>query len=191
LAVARAAALTGVKQVAWREVVLPVWIYLTAILAGLIAITGLNVLSAKQPNRAWISYALWLALGIGLAAMWFSIPKQSAQSWTSWLSDWTQSKYKLHIVWLFFLGTTAIAGCWALRPNSRPDWWMHASVVCAFAGTTLSLIGVAVLIYCGGFAPLPVWTYAAIAVGQSSLAWILMMYLSLTARSRPATQMAA
>jgi hypothetical protein len=185
LAAARQAALVGVRQVTWREVVLPVWIYLTAILAGLIAITGLNVLSAKEAGRTWMSFALWLALGIGLAAAWFAYPKEPTQSWVSWLSDWTQSKYKLHVVWLIFLGTAAIAGSWALRPQSRPDSWMRASIVCAFAGTILSLIGVAVLIYCGGFAPLPVWTYAAIAVGQSSLAWVLMMYLDLPAMSRP------
>lgn len=185
---ARAAALASIaKQGTWRELVLPGWIYLTAILAGVIGVSGLRMLLGGEAGRAWMSYALWLGFGIGLAAAWFADPKESTQTWTSWLSDWTQSRHKLHIVWLIFVGTAAVAGSWALRPRSREHPWIQASIACAFAGTALSLIAVTILIHLGGFAPLPVWTYGAIAAGQSSLAWILLMYLSVSARKHAGT----
>jgi len=184
LATARAAALATVKQVTWRELALPLWMFLTAILAGIIAITGLRILLDGEGCRAWLSYALWLVFGIGLTALWFADPKEPQQSWMGWVSDWTQSRFKLHVVWLIFAGTLAVTGSWALRSRGHVESWIHASIGCAFLGTALTLIGVAILIYFGGFAPLPVWMYGAIAAGQSSLAWILMMHLSIQRSSR-------
>lgn len=185
-AVAENAARATVRRTTWRELLLPVWMYLTAILAGVIGVAGLRMLLAGPAGRIWVSYALWLTFGIALTALWFADPKEPAQPWQSWLSDWTQSRYKLHVAWLFFVGAAAVAGSWAMPPLSRLDRWMNAAMICPFVGTALSLIGVSILIYRGGFAPLPVWTYIVIAAGQSSLAWVLMMHVNLTARQTTA-----
>jgi hypothetical protein len=166
----------------WREAMLPVWMYLTVILAGVIAAAGLHLLSADGAYRAWLSYALWLVFGFSLAALWFLDPREPEQSWTSWISDWTQSKYRLHAIWAMFLGSLTVAGSWALRPHSRAEAWMHASIYCAFLGTVLTLISITLLDRFGGFATLPVWIYGAIAAGQSSLAWVMMMHLSFAER---------
>jgi hypothetical protein len=186
LAAAEDAARATVRRTTWRELLLPAWMYVTAILAGVIAVAGLRMLLAGPPGRIWVSYALWLTFGIALAALWFADPKEPAQPWQSWLSGWTQSRYKLHVAWLFFIGAAAVAGSWAMQPLSRQDRWMNAAMICPFIGTALSLIGVSGLIFRGGFAPLPVWIYIVIAAGQSSLAWVLMMHMSLTARRPPA-----
>ncbi|MBN2560059.1 MAG: hypothetical protein JXQ75_03920 [Phycisphaerae bacterium] len=182
LARAREAALTSTRQLTWREVGLPIWVYATAILAGIIAITGVHMLFTNEVHRLWLTIALWVTFAVGLTVMWFADPKEPEQSWASWISDWTQSRYKIKVVWLIFLGTLAIVGSWALRPRSQTETWIRASIACVFLGTAMTLVGLALLFYRGGFTPLPVWSYGAIAAGQSALAWILMMQLSLSAR---------
>lgn len=166
-------------KIARREVGLTLWVYLTAILAGVIGATGLSQLWTGPGYRFWSPIVLWVGLAVACTTLWFMDPRGSGQSWTSWLSDWSQSKYKLHVVWLVFLASTTVCGSWALRLNSRMETWTHASIVCAFIGTALTLIGLALLPYFGGLEPVRgAWKYGLIAAGQSAIAWILMMHLS-------------
>jgi hypothetical protein len=161
--------------------------YLTAILAAVIGVSGLQSLWPGAGYRRSVTIALWVGLAVSLTALWQSQPKEAGQSWLSWLSDWSQSHYKLHVVWLMFLGTMAVAGAWALRRDSRARTWLHASVVCAFLGTAVTLVGLAMLSRFGGVEPMQeVWKYGAIAAGQSSIAWILLMYLNLSPRETSA-----
>lgn len=166
-----------------REMGLTVWIYVTAILAGVIGVTGLHLLWGGPGYRFWLTIALWVGLAVACSTLWFTDPREPSQSWASWLSDWSQSKYKLHVVWLIFLASTAVCSSWALRLSSRMEAWINASVVCIFIGTALTLIGLALLPHFGGMEPVRgAWKYGVIAAGQSSIAWILLMHSSLIHR---------
>lgn len=175
------------RQLTVREVGLPLWIYLTAIHAAVLAVAGLRLLRLGEAARAAVGYTLWLVLGAGLAWMWMLDPREPSQSWLSWLSDWAQSPHKLHVVWLIFFAAAASASAWALRPTAKVESWVHASIVCAFLATAVTLIWLAVLSYFGGFDSLPIWTYAAIAVGQSLPAWVLLVQQSLERHHQVAT----
>ncbi len=176
------------RQLTVREVGLPLWIYMTAVLAAIIAVAGLRLLQLGETFRAALGYAMWLALGAGLAWLWMLDPREPAQSWLSWISDWTQSSHKVHVVWLLFLAAAAGAGAWAFRPTARAESWAAATVVCGFLGTAVTLLWLAVLSYFGGFESLPIWTYAVVAVGQSLPAWVMLVQQTLERhreRSRP------
>jgi len=167
------------QQLTVREVGLPLWIYMTAILAAIIAVAGLRLMQLSEAVRTTLGYALWLVLGAGLTWLWMLDPREPSQSWLSWISDWTQSPQKVHVVWLLFLAAAAGAGAWAFRPTARRESWAAATVVCGFLGTALTLLWLAVLSYFGGFESLPIWTYAAIAVGQSLPAWVMLVQQTL------------
>jgi hypothetical protein len=179
---ANAEAQAGLQQGLVREITPLVWMYLTAILAGVIGVTGFSLLSRNEAYRTWLTIALVFIFGLACADLWVKWPRDRQQSWLQWAAGFRLSRYHEYVIWLAFLGSLAVAGIFALRRTSRPVHWVHASVYCIFLGTILSLISVAVLIRFGGFTTLPVWTYIALAAGQSSLAWLLMMHLSLSSR---------
>jgi hypothetical protein len=151
------------------------WITLTAALAGLIGVSGLSSLSHDPVVRNWMSHGLWLLFGATVAAIWFLSPPMQGENFGTWFTDWMQSRHKAALTWLVFLGTAAVAGSWALREQASSIAWRRVSIGAIFAGTALSLIAIAVLIFFGGFSPLPTWVYCAVAVGQSSLAWAILM----------------
>ena len=165
-----------------------VWFYLTAMIAGLIGVAGLRMLTDNAALRLWVLCALWLAFGLG--AMWLSgvWPRAPEQTWASWLAGWGIDPLHRDAACLLTLGVTALVGIWALRSGSRYDTWLSVAVVSTFVGTALSLGAVAILIRYGGFPRLPVWSYAGIAVGQSSLMWVLLMHHNLAARRGPIEQ---
>lgn len=163
---------TGVTPVAW--------IYLTALLAGIIAVVGLRMLIQGQIPRALLLLALWFSAGLGSAWLGAHWPRDSGQSWVQWMVAFGTARYHEHLIWLVFVVCMAVAGLWALWLSRSTTTWIHASIYCTFLGTVLSLIAVAGLIRYGGFPRLPVWTYIVLAAGQSSLAWVLMMHLSLS-----------
>jgi len=156
------------------------WMYLTALLAGIIATTGLHLLVRGAVPRALLLLALWFGAGLWSAWLGAHWPRNPDQSWVQWLAAFGASRYHEHLIWLVFLACVAVAGLWALWFSRGSSAWIHASVYCTFLGTFLSLIAVAGLILYGGFPRLPVWTYIALAAGQSSLAWVLLMHLSLS-----------
>ena len=161
-----------------------VWLYLTAILAGVIGAAGLRMLSDDPGFRWWAGIGLWFCFGLGLMWLRSVWPRDPAQSWSSWVSAWGLSRYHVQAIWLTALGTMAVCASWALRDGSRYETWLYIAATCILLGTVLSLIAVALMIRYGGFSPLPVWSYVAISAGQSSLMWVLLMHPSLWSRGR-------
>src|SRR6185436_7093000 len=98
------------------------------------------------------------------------------ENWKGWLSDWgVQRPLKTQAAVFIAVLFGAISGTFALARGSRASTWRSVSIATIVIGTLASLGAVAVLIYSGGFSPLPTWTYVAIAVGQSWLAWVLLL----------------
>ncbi len=162
-----------------------VWIYLTALLAGVIGVTGIRMLLESNVHRALLLMALWFVVGLGSAWLAMHWPRDAGQSWVQWLAAFGTTRYHGHLIWLVFVACMAVAGLWALWLSRSASPWIHASVYCIFLGTILSLVAVAGLIRYGGFPRLPVWTYIALAAGQSSQAWVLMMHVSLSGEKVP------
>ncbi len=173
-----------VRQQTVGEVTRQVWLLLTAILAGVIGITGLRMLSLPLGLRLLLLCGFWVATALGLAFLVSIAPDRGEAKLGQWLMLWTQSKCHVYGVWVAFIATMAVAGSWAMLDKGAADAWAQASIYTIFGGTLLSLMGVAILIRFGGFPPLPIWTYVAIAVGQSYLAWVLLMHLSTHAHRR-------
>jgi hypothetical protein len=125
---------------------------------------------------------LWVATALGVTLLIWIAPELKGAKLEQWLVLWTQTKCHVYGVWVAFIATMAAAAWWAMQNKGAGDAWAQASVYAIFAGTLLSLLGVTILIRFGGYPPLPIWTYVAIAVGQSYLAWVLLMHLSTHAR---------
>jgi len=167
------------RQHVVREVTPLVWMLLTSIFAGIIAATGLRSVSNHTAYRGWLTCLLWMGFGAATIRLFqISPPPVEWSRWVDWLLDWTQSTYRGPAFWAVFLGTTAFAGTWALRRESRRDTWMTAGIVCAFLGTAASLLSVFVMIEEGGFPRLPTWVYVMVTAAQSSLMWILLLYMN-------------
>ena len=166
-----------------REVVPLIWMYFTAILAGIIGITGFRMLSSRDGYRFGLMFLLLVLFAAGCTWLGMKWPRNSEQSWLSWAAAFRESRYHVHLIWLIFIASMSFTGIWALLLSSRTSSWIHASIYCTFLGTVLTIVGVAVLIRFGGFPRLPTWTSIAIAAGQSSMAWVLLMHLSLSART--------
>lgn len=170
--------------------VLPlVWVYLTAILAGIIGVCGLRMWVERADVRMWLMCALWLSFGLGAMWLYQHWPRYPDKPWNElqWLTAWGLSRYHIQAICLAALGPMAILGGWALRWNSSYRTWLGVAMVSIMTGTALSLLSIAVLIRYGGFASLPSWVYVAIAAGQSSIMWVLLMHRSLSVRRAPAT----
>ena len=173
------------SQVVVREVVPLIWIYITAILAGIVGITGFRMLSGATVYRVGLSLGLCAAFAAGctwLGTKWPRHPDMPWLSW-SWVAEFRESQYHIYVIWLVFLGCMALASIRALLLSARTAFWIHASIYGILLGTLLTLVGAAILIRFGGFPRLPTWTIIAIAAGQSSMAWVLLMHLSLLGRS--------
>lgn len=171
------------QQGAVREIAPFVWILLTAVIAGVVAVTGLRVLIADPRHRSAIAMLLAFAFGVAVALLWSVWPRNPHQSWSAWLAAFKLSRYHAHTVWIVFLGAAAVAGAFALHPNSRLVTWLHASIALVLVGTMASMVAAAMLIQFGNFPQLPAWVYAVVAAAQSSLAWVLLMHLNFSARS--------
>ncbi|GJQ25831.1 MAG: hypothetical protein HBSAPP02_08630 [Phycisphaerae bacterium] len=171
------------QQGAVREIAPFVWILLTAVIAGVVAVTGLRVLIADPRHRSAVAMLLVFAFGVAVALLWSVWPRNPHQSWSAWLAAFKLSRYHAHTVWIVFLGAAAVAGAFALHPNSRLVTWLHASIALVLVGTMASMVAAAMLIQFGNFPQLPVWVYAVVAAAQSSLAWVLLMHLNFSARS--------
>ncbi len=163
-----------------------VWTYLTAALAGLLGAAGLRLLLSRPESRWWVVLPLWFGFGIALTWLVISWPRIPGQSLDAWLRGLGMVKEHRHAIGLMALGVMALAGARALHRDSRYETWLYVAVSSIFIGTAISLIGLAVLIYYGGYDPLPVWSYISVAVGQSSMMWVLLMHLNLRSRSATA-----
>ncbi len=166
------------RQVIVRETAPMVWVFLTALLAGVIAVCGVNLLSDHGNFRSVINSLLWLGFGVAVTTLFWVWPRDADRSWGAWIASWGMSRYHVHILWLVFLGTMAIGSTLSVTKRSCAATWIHLGSAAAFVGTAATLSGIAILIYFGGFSPLPSWTYVVIAVLQSALGWVLLSNLS-------------
>lgn len=164
-----------------REVTPLIWMFVTAILAGIIGVTGVAMMTQREGPRTFILCALWLATGVCIALLWSVWPKGS-ETWQGAVAAFKYSRYHTGAIWLAFIGTAAVAGAWALRKNSSIGAWIHASVAAILLGTCCTLGAAAIMIRFGGFPSLPAWIYVAIAIGQSSLMWSLLTYQNMASR---------
>lgn len=150
------------------------WIYLTAILAGIITISGLRMLLRTERLRVWGGFVLWF--GFGLSAGWLWTQWPTSTDWDGRLTAWVLPPAHVSAICVVALGITAVLGSWALGKQSRITTWVHAASAAIFIGTVLSLAVLNVQINYGGFSPPPTWFYAVIAGGQSSMMWVLWMH---------------
>ncbi|MEK6643451.1 MAG: hypothetical protein AABZ08_06035 [Planctomycetota bacterium] len=150
------------------------WMLLTSVFAGVLAVCGLRMVSEHVGYRYFCFGLVWaglLAGGVALAMAW---PKESGQAWEKWLAAFRYGRHHEYVFWLVFVGTMGFAGIWALVTSPRAASWTNLAVAAILLGTATSLVAAAILIRFGGFPPLPVWVYAIVAAGQSSLAWVLL-----------------
>jgi len=167
------------RQVEFAEGTIVAWTFLIAMLAGVIAAAGLAWMSRDPIYRRMALAGLWMATIILAVWLWSRNPLVGGENWKGWLIDWGfQRGLKIQAAVFISVMFSAICGCFALSRGSRASTWRAISIVAIIAGTLASLAAVAVLIHSGGFSPLPTWTYAAIAVGQSWLAWVLLLATS-------------
>lgn len=182
LEAARQQAIRSVQRLATvREVAPFAWMFLTAILAGLISVTGVSMMTGSAAVRLGVLCGLWLLLGIGATTL-FLTWSQTTETWIGWLANLRYSRHHTAAVWLAFIASAAVMGFWALRRDADLGAWVHASAAAMLLGTCLSLGATAILIYFGGFPNLPTWVYVAVAAGQSSLMWVLLLEQNFTAR---------
>lgn len=163
------------------------WVYLTSILGGVLIACGLRMTTESPAMKQWVTIGLWFGFGAGVAWLATVWPMNPERSWQSWMATWGLSRYHVYAILLSALGAAAFTASWALRESSRYETWARSCIGAVFCGTVLSLGAVGLLIRYGGFSPLPVWSYAVIAAGQSSLMWVLLMHLSMYDRDRGRT----
>ncbi|HKQ49829.1 MAG TPA: hypothetical protein VJZ71_17275 [Phycisphaerae bacterium] len=175
----------SVRQALIREVAPMALMFLTAVLAGILAVAGFNLLSDHGAFRSLVNSALWFGFGIGLTALVWVWPRDADRSWEAWLASWRMSRYHAHTIWLIFVGTMALVSMFSMTRERRASSWVHLGAAAAFVGTLASLATLQILISFGGFARLPAWVYIVVAIGQSSMGWILMTNLSFAKLGSP------
>lgn len=174
-----------------REVTPLAWMYLTAVCAGIFGASGWCGLISTRRGRVLSSFLLWCAMGAATAALVAVWPRDPTQTWEAWWAAFRLSRYHVYVIWLAFgLAAALTVSLSALRAEALSGGMM-GSVAVVFLGTAASIGAVAVLIEFGGFPRLPTWVYIALAVGQSSLAWALLMSEGVRVRRRASIPMPA
>lgn len=166
------------REQEFAETTIVAWTALMAILAGIIGAAGLAWMSRDVSYRGIVRVGLASATVVMAIWLWSRHPHVGGEGWLAWLLDWTQGSLKTKAAVFITLVSCTLFGSFALSRGSRASTWRGISIAAILLGTLASLGAVAVLIYSGGFSPLPTWTYAAIAVGQSWLAWVLLLATS-------------
>jgi len=164
-----------------REITPLVWMFSTAVLAGIFAVAGIALMTPNESVRIGSLCAVWLTCGVLCTALYFLWPKGSA-SFEGWLAAFRYSRYHTGVYWAAFFASAGVAGIWALRPTASTAAWVHASAAAILLGTCLSLGAAAILIAFGNFPKLPAWVYIVMTIGQSSLMWALLMHQSYRTR---------
>ncbi len=168
-----------------------VWIYLNAIFAGVIAVCGLRMMLKEAAARWWVGNGLWLVFS--MLAMWVYIHWPRYDDFNLVTQLQVLVAYEVHLVVIPMVAALAAAvfGIWALRWNSRYDTWLYVAATMVFLGTLASFGTLAVMIQYSFLEPLPIVSYIALAVAQSSLMWVLLLHVNfrdrhIEHRSRPA-----
>ncbi len=163
------------------------WMVLTSIFAGLVAVSGLRMVSEHSGYRYLCFGLLWVIVLTGGAALAMAWPKESGQAWDKWLAAFRYGRHHEYVFWLVFVGAMGFAGIWALVTSPRAASWTNLAVAAILLGTLTSMAAAAIMIRFGGFPQLPVWVYIVVAAGQSSLAWVLLFRVSPVAVQRRET----
>ena len=150
------------------------WVYLTAFLAGIIGAAGIRMLLPNAGLRAWAAMAAWFVFGIVAYWLWTTWPP--GQNWSSRLAAFALPKTHVAAVVAVAVGSLALFGAAAARSTAGYSKWLYTAAGVTFIGTTVTLIGFAVLIKYADFGQLETWAYAAIAFAQSILMWILLIH---------------
>jgi hypothetical protein len=185
LAEARQRAVDSTQKAAVRAIVPAIWVYLIAVLAGLIAAAGLQLLMPTTGIRIGTIVLLVLGFGVALTALCIAWPRDETFGWQKWAAAFRYSDHSAHAVWVTFLGSTALASVWALGLAARRSLWVHIASAAILLGTAMTIAATSALIEFGGFGNLPAWVYVVIAAGQSSLAWVLLTHQNLAGRRIP------
>ncbi|MBK8271427.1 MAG: hypothetical protein IPK83_25150 [Planctomycetes bacterium] len=164
------------RKATTRIYVTYLWIYFTAILAGLIGAAGLRLLIPNAKARTWATIAIWFAFGASAFWLWSIWP--TSLTWGASLTALVVPRTHVYAIAVASLGMLAISSAWSLRADSRYTTWLYAATTVTFIGTAVTLVAIALLIKLTGHNPLPVWAYGAIAGGQSSLMWVLLIHQS-------------
>lgn len=164
-----------------REITPLVWMFSTAVLAGIFAVAGIALMTPNETVRIGSLCAVWLTCGVLGTALYFLWPRGSA-TFEGWLAAFRYSRYHTGVYWTAFFASAGITGIWALRPTASTAAWVHASAAAVLLGTCLSLGAAAILIAFGNFPKLPAWVYIVLTIGQSSLMWALLMQHSYRTR---------
>jgi len=155
-----------------------VWIYLNAIFAGIIGVCGMRMMLKEAGTRWWVGNGLWLVFS--MLAMWVYMhwPRYEEFSLVTQLQ--VLVAYEVHLVVIPMVAALAAAvfGIWALRWNSRYDTWLYVAATMVFLGTLASFGTLAAMINYSFLEPLPIVSYVALAVGQSSLMWVLLLHVN-------------
>jgi len=155
-----------------------VWIYLNAIFAGIVAVCGLRLMLKEASTRWWVGNGLWLVFS--MLAMWVYMHWPRFEEFSLVTQLQVLVAYEVHLVVIPMVAALAAAvfGIWALRWNSRYDTWLYVAATIVFLGTLASFGTLAVMINYSFLEPLPIVSYVALAVGQSSLMWILLLHVN-------------
>ncbi len=156
------------------------WVYVTALLSGMIAACGLRMLIPEARRRQWALLAIWLVFGAAGFWLWNIWP--AGQNWESRLTAFVVPRTHVYGIVVGAIAMLALVGAVMLRWNSRYSASAYTAATVTFIGTVFTLIGLAVLIKFTGHTQMAVWKYAAIALGQSSLMWVLLIHQSDRAR---------
>jgi len=183
-AVTKAGKQTMLRRAAVLIAGLYAWVYLTAVLSGLIAAAGLRLLIHDERFRMWMAFASWAAFGAGLGFVYSVWPE--ASNWSDRLTAFVLPTSHKYAILLTAWGSATVFGSWSLRRSSEYRTWLYVAAAGIFAGTALTLVAIALLIRFGGLSPMPVWAYAVVAAGQSSMMWVLLMHQSTRGRGEPA-----
>lgn len=164
------------KKATVRVTIIYVWVYLSAMIAGAIGATCLRMLVSNVNIRSWANLIIWFAFGTYV--FWLRTQWPETISLESKLAALVLPQTHVYAIIVAALGMLAICSAWSLRADSRYTTWLYTATTVTFIGTALTLVGIALLIKLTGHNPLPVWAYGAIAGGQSSLMWVLLIHQS-------------
>lgn len=168
------------KKATIRISLLYAWIYATALMAGVIFAAGLRMLIDNARARTWAVLALGMVFGAAAYWLWTIWP--TSETWEVKLTSWVVPRTHVYAIAVVALGAAAVAGARSLSWDSRFSNWLYTASTLTFVGTVSTLVGIAMLIKLTGYGQLPVWAYAAIALGQSLLMWVLLIHQSDRAR---------
>ena len=155
-----------------------IWIYLNAAFAGIIAVCGFRMMFKEAAARWWIGNVLWIVFA--MLAMWVYLHWPQYEKFSLLSQIQVLVYYEVHQVVILMVAalTAAVFGVWALRWNSRYDTWLYMAASMVFLGTLASFGALAVMIKYSFLEPLPITSYIALAIGQSSLMWVLLLHVN-------------